>query len=454
MTTRSDATNLRRAGLGGLARRLGLPAVLLGAVALAGCDQAGTETPPAPQPRQAVVAQPKPVKATRYLYETGVAKAVNRVDLVARVSGFLKSIDYKDGAEVKEGQRLFLIEPELYQAQVTQAEASLGQSDAALETAQRALDRQRQLLKTNTTPEVNVDNARNTFESSKGQRAAADASLVQARLNLGYASVTAPFDGFVTEHQADVGALVGSGGVTTLATIVQLDPIHVTFTVSDADLLRIRKQARARGLTRKDLASIPIEIATKGDEGFPIKGRLDYASPETSSDTGTLTVRAVIDNADRALLPGLFVRVRVPVEIVEDAVLVPPSAVGTDQEGRYVLVVNQKGVVERRAVTLIERDGALQQVKGAVTPADWLLQNVISGPRPGDAVTKREAAAQARERFEKDAGFPQSPTSPRRGEVDAATAAEGEGPSSTKEPPHLALRADLSPLGRGEKRRR
>ncbi|MFC3690613.1 efflux RND transporter periplasmic adaptor subunit [Chenggangzhangella methanolivorans] len=371
------------------------------ATLLAACKD---ESKAPPAPKVAVVAQPKPVTATRYLYETGVAKAVNRVDLIARVSGFLKSIDYKDGAEVKAGQRLFLIEPELYEAQVQQAEASLAQSGATFDNAQRALDRQRQLLKTSATPEVNVDNAQNSLESARGQRAAADASLVQARLNLSYATVVAPFDGAVSEHKADVGALVGSGGVTTLATIVQLDPIHVTFSISDADLLRIRRQARERGLTRKDIASVPIEIGVKGDDGYPIKGRLDYAAPETSADTGTLSVRAVFENADRALLPDLFVRVRIPVETVKDALLVPPSAIGTDQQGRYVLVVTEKGVVERRSVSLIERDGELQQVRGALMTTDWVIQNVASGPRPGDAVDRREAATQAREQFRQAAG--------------------------------------------------
>jgi multidrug efflux system membrane fusion protein len=367
-----------------------MAAVLTAALALSACDGSGSGSAPPPAPKVATVAQPKPVTATRYLYETGTAKAVNRVDLVARVSGYLKSIDYKDGAETKAGQRLFLIEPELYEAQVAQAEASLAQAEAGLGNAERALNRQKQLLRTAATPEVNVDNAENTFASSKAQRVGANASLTQARLNLSYASVTAPFDGLVTEHQADVGALVGQGGVTTLATIVQLDPIHVAFSISDTDAMRMRKRARARGLTRKDIASVPVEIDAGTGDGFSIKGRLDYASPETSTETGTVNVRAAVDNADRALLPGLTVRLRIPVETIENALLLAPSAIGTDQEGRYVLVVTPSGAVERRAVTLIGRDGALQQVTGKISASDWVVQNVLSGPRPGESVTRRE----------------------------------------------------------------
>lgn len=369
-----------------------LAGALLAALALAGCEQRSDQSAPAAKTaaKSAVVARPKPATGVRYLYETGVAKAVNRVDLVARVSGFLKSIDYRDGVEVKAGQRLFLIEPDIYEAQVAQAKAGLGQAETSLDNAQRQLDRQRQLVQKAATAEINLENAQTSQASAKGQIAASRASLTQARLNLAYTTVAAPFDGFVTEHQADVGALVGSGGVTTLATIVQLDPIHVTFSVSDADLLRIRGQLRAKGVTRDTLGAVPVEVGVKGDDGFPIKGRLDYASPETSSDTGTLTVRAVFDNADRALLPGLFVRIRIPIETVKDALLVPPSAIGTDQQGRYVLVVTDAGAVERRSVTLAEREGDLQQVRGALSATDWVLTNVMSGPRPGDAVNRRE----------------------------------------------------------------
>ncbi|MGK6312648.1 efflux RND transporter periplasmic adaptor subunit [Neorhizobium sp. DT-125] len=362
------------------------------AALLAACDDGGSGNGQTAPRRTAVVAQPKTATVTRYLYATGTTKALNSVDLVARVSGTLTSIDYKDGTEVKAGQRLFLIEPDQYHAQLQQAEASVEQAQATLDNAQRQLNRQDQLARTSVTTEANVDNARASRDTAKAQLDAAKASLVQARLNLGYTTVSAPFDGFVTEHQADVGALVGTGGATTLATIVQLDPIHVSFSISDTEMLEIRQQVRRRGLTLKDVGNVDVEAGTQIDNGFPYKGKLDYVAPQTVSDTGTLSVRAVFDNKDRAFLPGLFVRIRIPVETTKDALLVSPSAVGTDQEGRFVLVVNNSGVVERKSVTLLERSGDLQQIEGSLSAGDWVVTNALSGVRAGEVVRTRQTS--------------------------------------------------------------
>ncbi|MDM9624962.1 efflux RND transporter periplasmic adaptor subunit [Rhizobium sp. S152] len=367
--------------------------ILLSIVAsLAACND---QPPQAPALKSVPVIQPQSADVTRYLYETGTAKALDSVDLTARVSGYLKSIDYKDGTEVKAGQRLFLIEPDQYEAQLQQAQATVEQTEASFHNAQVQLDRQEQLARSSTTTEANVDNARATRDEAKAQLDQAKASLREAQINLGYTNITAPFDGFVTEHQADVGALVGSGSPTTLATIVRLDPIHVSFSVSDTDMLRIRKQARARGLTSKDVETIAVDAATKADDGFPHQGKLDYISPQTDAETGTLSVRAVFENRDRDLVPNLFLRLRIPLGVVNGALLVPPSAIGTDQQGRFVLVVNESDVVERRSVNPLDRSGDLQQIQGSLAAKDWVITNAASGVRPGDKVAKQDAAKQA-----------------------------------------------------------
>lgn len=364
--------------------------IALLALGLTGCSDG--KNGEAPARKTAVVVRPQTATVTRYLYETGTTKAINSVDLVARVSGYLKSIDFKDGTEVKAGSRLFLIEQDQYQAQVQESEATVAQGQATLDNAQRQYVRQDQMSKTSATAETNVDNARATLDTSKAQLASSQASLAQARLNLGYTTINAPFDGYITEHLADVGALVGTT-TTTLATIVQLDPIHVSFSISDNDMLTIRKQMRDSGKTYKDLGTIPVEIGTQIDKAYPIKGKFDYAAPETTSDTGTLAARAVFDNHDRALLPGLFVHIRIPIETIKDALLLPPSSIGTDQEGRFVLSVDDKGLVERRPVTLLEKSDDLQQVRGQLSVNDWIVQNVLSGAQPGDTVTKQAVAA-------------------------------------------------------------
>lgn len=367
----------------------GLAAIAIG---LTGCN--GQDAEQSLARKTAIVVQPQVATVTRYLYETGTTKAVNSVDLVARVSGYLKSIDFRDGTEVKAGQRLFLIEPDQYQAQLQQSEASVEEAKSTLDNAERQLDRQDQMAKSSATSQINVDNARATRDTSRAQLASAQASLAQAKLNLGYTTIAAPFDGHVTEHLADVGALVGTS-TTTLATIVQLDPIHVSFSISDTDMLQIRKQIRASGKTLKEIGTVPVEIGTQIDNGYPFKGKFDYAAPETTADSGTLTARAVFDNHDRTLLPGLFVRVRIPVETVKDALLLPPSAIGTDQEGRFLFVVDDKDIVERVPVTLLDRSGALQQVRGDLSAKGWVLQNVLSGPQAGDSVVKQQVASPA-----------------------------------------------------------
>lgn len=367
-------------------------------IALASCNgehaEKGAEGGQArPAPRSVAVTHPQATEATRYLYATGTAKALESVDLTARVAGYLKSIDYRDGAEVKAGQRLFLIEPDQYEAQVQQAQASMEQAQASLDNAQTQLSRQEELMQSSTTTQASLDNARSTRDTSQAQFDAAKASLKEAQINLTYTSVVAPFDGFVTEHQADVGALVGSGSPTTLATIVRLDPIHVAFSISDSDMLRLRKQAREKGLTAKDVRNVAVEAATKIDQDYPYKGRIDYLAPQTDAETGTLAARAVFDNASRDLLPNLFVRLRIPVGTAKDAMLVDPASIGTDQLGRFVLVVKPDGTVERRSVTLLDRSGDLQQVEGSLSPKDWVVRNALAGARAGEVVTIQPASA-------------------------------------------------------------
>lgn len=380
---------------------------------LNGCTGESQEQPNA-VPKAVNVMQPKASAVTRYLHQTGTTKALDSVDLTARVTGYLRSIDYRDGSEVKAGQRLFLIEPDQYEAQAQQSQAAVAQAQASLDNAQLQLARQEELARSSTTTQANVDNARASRDEASAQLDSAIASLKEAQINLGYTNITAPFDGFVTEHQADVGALVGSGSPTTLATIVRLDPVHVSFSISDTVMLQIRKRARARGLTPEDLGKIAVEAATEVDDGFPHKGKLDYIAPQTDAGTGTLSVRAIFDNKDRDLVPNLFLKLRIPLETVKDAVLVPHASIGTDQQGRFLLAVNDEGAVERRSVTLLERSGELQQIKGEVSAAEWIIQNAVSGVRAGDKVKKKPVPQPASESASgTDAGYtPQENSAP------------------------------------------
>ncbi|TMV74190.1 efflux RND transporter periplasmic adaptor subunit, partial [Thioclava sp. BHET1] len=266
---------------------------------------------------------------TRYLSETGTVSAAQSVALMARVAGTLEQIDYRDGQHVDKGALLFVIEPAPYRAALAAAQASVAQAQAQLSDAQSTLDRDEKLI-SSAVPKAQVDTARAQRDEARAGLASAEAQRDQAQINLGYTEVRAPFAGYVSAHQADIGALVGQGSATTLATLVAFDPIEVDFAVSDTDMLRLRARARARGMTFKDLSQIVVEAGTQQDAGYPFKGHLDYIAPQTNQATGTLSVRAVFDNPDRALVPGLFVRLRIPLDTNPQAMFLPPAAIGAD----------------------------------------------------------------------------------------------------------------------------
>ena len=211
-------------------------------------------------------------------------------------------------------------------------------------------------------------------------------------LNLGYTRVLAPFDGIVTNHQVDIGNLVGASGIaTTLATIVQIDPIYVYFTLSEPQYLAVRRNNAKAGLPTsstdlKYLATIPIEIGLQDEEGYPHKGHLDYVSPQVDPSTGTLAVRAIFENKDNALLPGLFVRVRGPVGHQDKALLTQDQAIGTSQEGSYVLVVGADNVVQRKIVKTGQTQGQLRIIESGLDPGDWVVTGGVQRAFPGAKV--------------------------------------------------------------------
>ena len=196
----------------------------------------------------------------------------------------------------------------------------------------------------------------------------------------------APFDGIVSAHLVSVGELVGASSPTQLATIVQLDPIYVNFTVNEQDVLRFREEARRRGLTASDIGQFTVEVALQIETGYPHTGKLDYVAPTINQSTGTLAVRGILPNPDRVLLPGFFVRVRVPVDKQQDALLVPDVALGSDQAGRYVLVVNGDNVVEQRKVQTGPLEGGLRVIETGLKADDRVVTAGLLRAIPGQKV--------------------------------------------------------------------
>jgi RND family efflux transporter MFP subunit len=350
---------------------------------LTGCEQNSFVPPPPPK---VDVGLPVKRNVTRFLEATGNTAPIQTVDLVARVQGVLQSIDYKDGSYVKAGTTLFTIEPEPYKLKLEQARAAEAGSQATLRLAQIDYGRQVDLVAKQAVSQATLDTSTANRDNAQANLQQAQVSTQIAAINYGYTNVVAPFDGIVSAHLISVGELVGASSPTQLATIVQLDPIYVNFNVNEQDVLRIRAEAKRRGLTSSDLTRLPIEVGLQTESGYPHKGNLDYAAPTINMSTGTLAVRGVLPNPDRVLLPGYFVRVRVPYDQQDNALLVPDVALGSDQAGRYVLVVNADNVVEQRKVRTGPIEGGLRVIESGLKADDRVVTAGLLRAIPGEKV--------------------------------------------------------------------
>ena len=362
------------------------------AAGLAACGQSNTYV--APPPPKVTVAKPTEQKVTRYFEATGNAAAVNPANLVARVQGFLTEIKYADGAAVKQGQHLFTIEPEPYQLKLQQAQAAEASAEATAKQTEADFERQQELVQRQAASKAAFDNATANRDTAKARLLQAKADTKQAQINLDYTKVVAPFDGVVTARQVSIGELVGGSGTQVLATIVQLDPIWVNFSASERDVLRVRAELQRRGMTRNDMIGTEAEVGLQTETGYPHKGKLDYIAPTVSASTGTLAVRALLRNPNAPLLPGYFVRVRVPLDETP-ALLVPSVALGADQGGRYVLIVNTENIVEQRKVQVGPTVGEMAVIESGLQPDDRVVVAGILRANPGQKVDPQTQTANA-----------------------------------------------------------
>ncbi len=367
-------------------RHFGRVAVaVLALTALTGCEQNTFVPPPPPK---VDVATPVLRPITHYLDATGNTAPIKSVDLVARVQGFLELINYKDGDFVKEGTTLFTIEPETYKLKLDQARAAEVGAGASVKQADADFKRQVDLVARQAVSQATLDTSTSTRDNAQSGLQQAQANTKIAEINYGYTKVAAPFDGYVSAHLASVGELVGAASPPTqLATIVALDPIYVNFNVNEQDVLRIRAEARRRGITVAELRQLPVEVGLQTEQGYPHEGKLDYIAPTLNQSTGTLAVRGIFSNPNRTMLPGYFVRVRVPIDKQENALLVPDTALSSDQGGRYVLVVNGDNVVEQRHVQTGQlEDGGLRVIEDGLKPEDRVVTAGLLRAIPGQKV--------------------------------------------------------------------
>jgi RND family efflux transporter MFP subunit len=355
---------------------------------LAGCTGKNPQAPP-PPPKVSVV-QPLQRKVTYYLELPGSTQAVNTVQLVARVPGYLNRVFFHDGQMVTKGQPLFLIEQDSYLDSLRQAQGQVLTQKAQLRYAQSQFTRFSNLLPAKAAAQSDVDNWRYQRDSAEANLKTATANEQTARLNLGYTRVSAPFDGRIDRRLQDPGNLVGSSpSNTTLAQISQIDPIYVYFNVSDTDLARLMKRSGWTPSTTGNAGRWPVLAGLTGEEGYPHSGHLDFASISVSATTGTLLMRGLFPNGAGNILPGLFARVRVPVE-TKVALLVPATAVGSDQQGSYLLVVNPQDVVERRNVKTGPLEGDLRVIEEGVAANERIVASALLKARPGSRVAPEQ----------------------------------------------------------------
>ena len=375
------------------------PLALLLAFALSGCG----DKPPAPAaaaPPPVTVAQPTKRTVTDWDEFTGRFEAVEEVQVRARVGGFVTSIEFRDGAFVKNGDLLYVIDPRPFEAVAEQAEGQLADARAKAELARRELDRALTLNQTQAVSDSIVDQRRQALQAARAAQMQADGLLKAAQLNIEFSHVLAPIGGRVSRHLVSVGNLVqGSDGASTLLTsIVSLDPIYIYFDMDEATYVRNnRLYFEGKRPSSRDNPN-PVQVTLVGETKPSHDGKMDFLDNRLDVSTGTLRGRAVIPNKDYSILPGQFGRVRLIGSSPYEALLVPDAALATDQSRKIVFVVREDDTVEARPVVLGPLDEGLRVVREGLKPDDRVIVEGLQRARVGAKVAPhapRDAAKDA-----------------------------------------------------------
>ncbi len=332
------------------------------------------------------VEKPKITKLVEYVTQTGTTVAYNSVNLVARVEGYLNAIEFTDGTYVNKNSELFVIQPEPYMEQLIAAKASVTIAKADYVYSLSEYARQKRMYKENATSLNNVEKWQTKIEASAAQVQKEEANEKQAEITYGYTHVAAPFDGRIGRHLVSIGNLVGNGTATNLATIEQITPLYVYFNLNELDLIKLREAARAVGFKPSDLSRVPVDVALQNNNEFNYHATLDFVNTGLNASTGTMELRAILENKDKMFVPGLFVNVRIAITRPTAQLTVPDTCILYDQIGPYLLTVNNNNKVLLKRVTLGPRFQGKQGILKGLGNDDQVVVDGIQNAIPGNQV--------------------------------------------------------------------
>lgn len=355
----------------GVRQAISLSGVILLGSLLAGCDRGEAQSAPPPPP-EVSVAQVAEQKVSRWDSFNGRFDAVESVQLRPRVSGYIDRVNYREGDEVKKGQVLFTIDDRTYRATLEQAQAALNNARSQAVLARSEAARTDKLIGTNVVSREEWEQRRSAASQAQANVQSAQAAVDMAQLNLSFTRVTAPIDGRASRALITTGNLVAAGdSASVLTTLVSLDKIYVYFDVDEATYLQYQAMAR-QGQQR---GALPVEVGLTGERGYPHRGTVDFLDNQLTASTGTIRMRATLDNAQRQFTPGLFARVRLPGSADFTALLVDDKAILTDQDRKYVYVVDNAGKAQRRDIQVGDLANGLRIVQSGLKPGDQVIVN-------------------------------------------------------------------------------
>lgn len=391
MTSSVTRRALWGAGFSILLSVAGGGAVLLGLPAHLKADAATEASSAAPPAVPVSVAKAETRRITTWESFSGRLEAIERVEVRPRVGGAILSAHFREGALVEKGDLLVTIDPEPYAASVERAEAEVAAAEARVALAKTELDRARKLVSTNAIPQSGVDQRLSAYDEAQANVRSAKAALRSARLDLGYTEVRAPIAGRAGRLEVTAGNLVSAGTASpVLTTLVSVDPIYASFNVNEevvaAALAKLSASAGADSIER-----IPVEIGTAADEGTPIGGHIQLINNEVDAATGTIRLRAALENADGRLIPGQFVRIRIGDPAPAEKLVISDRAIGSDQDKKFVLVVGSDNKVEYRQVTLGPTSDGMRIVESGLKPGESIVVNGLQRVRPGVVVAPQPA---------------------------------------------------------------